>query len=54
MALPGPGPSLSVDDIGVEFGDTRPHALNEFYRGGSLVSNYPANNPVPTAGHISV
>lgn len=54
MALPGPGPSLSINDIGVEFNDTRPHALNEFYRGGILVSSYPANNSVPTAGQIGV
>ena len=54
MALPGPGPSLSMDNIGVEFGDSRPHALNEFYRGGPLVSNYPANNGVPTANQIAI
>lgn len=51
MALPGPGPSLSMNDIGVEFGDSQPHSLSEFYRGGPLVSNYPpaggANAGVP-------
>jgi hypothetical protein len=54
MALPGPGPSLSMDQIGVEFGDSRPHALNEFYRGGPLVSDYPANAGVPTANQIAI
>lgn len=54
MALPGPGPSLSMDDIGQEFEDTRPHAINDFYRGGSLVGNYPANAGVPTADQIAV
>lgn len=54
MALPGPGPALSLDNIGVEFGDTRPHAINEFYRGGTLVSNYPANAGVPTANDLAI
>jgi len=52
MALPGPGPSLSMSQIGTEFGDSQPHSLTEFYRGGPLVSNYPpaggANAGVPT------
>lgn len=54
MALPGPGPSLSLDDVGQEFNDTRPHRINEFYRGGSLVGNWPANAGVPTAGQIAI
>lgn len=54
MALPGPGPSLSLDNIGQEFNDTRPHAINEFYRGGPLVGNYPANAGVPTADQIAI
>jgi hypothetical protein len=43
-----------MDNIGVEFGDTRPHALNEFYRGGALVGNYPANAGVPTSNQIAI
>lgn len=54
MALPGPGPSLSLDNIGQEFNDTRPHAINDFYRGGALVGNYPANAGVPTADQIAI
>jgi hypothetical protein len=54
MALPGPGPALSLDNIGIEFNDTRPHSINEFYRGGTLVGNYPANAGVPTADQIAI
>ena len=54
MAIPGPGPSLSLEDIGTEFEDTKPHALGEFYRGGSLVGNYEANLNIPVSGQIAI
>jgi len=54
MALPGPGPSLSVDEIATEFGGTTPHSLTEYYRSGGLVPNTPTNAAIPTSGQIAV
>jgi hypothetical protein len=51
--LPSSGP-LSIQQIGTFFGDTSPHAMNEFYRGGPLVPNIPANASIPTSGQIAV
>lgn len=50
MALQASGP-ISFAQIAAEFGDTPPHALNEFYRGGAMVT---ANNTgVPASGAIA-
>lgn len=53
MPLPSSGP-LSLADIAAEFGDTAPHSLSEFYRGGGKVPNAAANGNVPTAGAIGM
>ena len=58
MALLGSG-ALSLGtaagtnrSISAEFGGSTPHALSEYYRGGSEVPNSSANNDVPTSGTI--
>lgn len=51
MALPVSGP-LSLLNIQGEFGGTAPIGLNEYYRGGGLVT--PNNTSVPTSGTISI
>ena len=53
MALPGSG-QLSINDIVGEFGGSAPHALSEYYRGGSLVPDSAANSSVPTSGQIKI
>jgi len=53
MALPSSG-ILKISDIAAEFGGSAPHALSEYYRGGSLVPNVSQNNGVPTSGAISI
>ena len=45
---------ISITDLVTEFGGSTPHALTEYYRGGSLVPNVTANNSVPTSGAISL
>lgn len=52
MALQSSG-AISLSDIASEFGDSTPHSINEFYRGGSLVSNTSTNTNVPTSGQVS-
>lgn len=52
MALQSSG-AISLSDIASEFGDSAPHSINEFYRGGSLVSNTSTNTNVPTSGQVS-
>jgi hypothetical protein len=54
MAIPGPGPAISIQTIIDEFGGTAPHSLNEYYRGGGLVPDVAANSAVPTSGTISI
>lgn len=51
MAVPSSGP-LPINAIVNEFGGTIPHSLSEYYRGGPLVPNTPANTSIPTAGTI--
>jgi len=53
MALPGSG-QLSINDIVGEFGGSAPHALSEYYRGGSLVPDSATNSGVPTSGQIKI
>jgi len=54
MAIPGPGTAISMTTIATEFGGTVPHSLNEYYRGGGLVPNAPANSAIPTSGQIAI
>lgn len=54
MPIPGPGPAISLNTLAAEFGGTVPHSLSEYYRGGGLVPNIPANLGIPTSGTISL
>lgn len=51
MALPTSG-IMTWAMIRDEFGGGNPIGINQYYRGGSLVPNVPANNGVPTSGTI--
>ena len=53
MAIPGSGP-LKISEIATEFGDTTPNSMSEYYRGGSLVPDAPANASIPTSGAIGI
>lgn len=53
MALPASG-TLALTDIATEFGDTAPHSMSEFYRGGGLVPDSAGNSAVPASGAINV
>ena len=53
MALPSSG-QLSINNIVGEFGGSAPHALSEYYRGGSLVPDSATNSGVPTSGQIKI
>lgn len=52
MAIKPSGP-LSFTEIASEFGVGRPYRLSQFYRGGGVVPNSPANQRVPTGGSIA-
>jgi len=54
MPIPGPGTAISMDTIATEFGGTVPHSLSEYYRGGGLVPDVPANASIPTSGTIAM
>lgn len=45
---PRSGQPNSNRSLATEFGDSSPHALGDFYRGGPLVANHPVNSGVPT------
>ena len=53
MAIPSSG-EIKISEIATEFGDTAPNQMSEYYRGGGLVPNTPANAAVPTSGQIAV
>ena len=53
MAVTSSAP-ISITDLVTEFGGSAPHAITEYYRGGSLVPNTTANNSIPTSGAISL
>lgn len=53
MALPTSGP-MSLEMIRAEFGGGYPVRLSDYYRGGGLVPNNPANAGVPASGAISL
>ena len=52
MAIPGPGPSISMTTLNTEFGGG--FALSSYYRGGTYVPNTPANAAIPTSGTIAL
>ena len=52
MAIPGPGPSISMTTLDTEFGGG--FALSSYYRGGSFVPNTPTNAAIPTSGTIAL
>lgn len=45
---PRSGQPNSNRSLATEFGDSAPHVLGDFYRGGPLVANHPINSGVPT------
>ena len=53
MAIPGSGP-LKISEFATECGDTAPNSMSEYYRGGSLVPDAPANASIPTSGAIGI
>ena len=53
MAIKSSG-FISFDDIVTEFGGTAPHAIDEYYRGGSEVPDTATNSSIPTTGTISL
>ena len=52
MAIPGPGPAISMTTLNTEFGGG--FALSSYYRGGSFVPNTPVNAAIPTSGTIAL
>ena len=53
MALPASG-TLALTDIATEFGDTAPHSMSEFYRGGGKVPDSAGNSNVAASGALNV
>jgi hypothetical protein len=49
--LTGSG-TISLNNIQSEFGGSNPIAISEYYRGGGLVPDTPANTSIPTSGQI--
>jgi hypothetical protein len=53
MTLPLSGNSISLSNIALEFSDSSPYRLSEFYRGGDLVPSAPPTTAnIPTSGTI--
>lgn len=52
MAIPGPGPAISISTLNTEFGGG--YAMSSYYRGGTYVPNSPQNAAIPTSGAISL
>ena len=48
MAVKASG-SLALSEIASEFGDSQPHSMSEFIRGGAKVPQADANNNIPTS-----
>lgn len=46
--------AISINSLVGEYGGSAPHAMNEYYRGGSLVANHSNNGNVPTSGTIDL
>lgn len=53
MTLPSSG-TISINSLVGEYGGSAPHAMNEYYKGGSLVGNHAGNPNVPTSGTIDL
>ena len=47
-----PSGTVAMSNIQSEFGDS--YNLNNYYRGGSYVTNHPVNSGIPTSGTISM
>jgi len=54
MAIPGSGTPIDLTDIATEFGDSAPHSVSEFYRGGGLVPDSATNSAIPTSGAVAL
>jgi hypothetical protein len=54
MAIPGPGTPIDLTDLATEFGDSAPHSVSEFYRGGGKVPDSAGNSAIPTSGSIAL
>jgi len=46
--------TISINSLVGEYGGSAPHAMNEYYRGGSLVADHSNNSNVPTSGTIDL
>ena len=46
--------TISINSLVGEYGGSAPHAMNEYYKGGSYVSNHSGNANVPTSGTIDL
>lgn len=53
MALPASG-TLALTTIATEFGDSAPHSMSEFYRGGGLVPDSAGNSAVAASGALNI
>ena len=52
MAIKASGALSMQNDIVDEFGGTAPHAMSEYYRGGSNVPDIASNNGIGASGLI--
>jgi hypothetical protein len=46
--------AISINSLVGEYGGSSPHAMNEYYRGGGLVTDHSNNSNVPTSGTIDL
>jgi len=46
--------TISINSLVGEYGGSAPHAMNEYYKGGSYVLNHSNNANVPTSGVIDL
>jgi len=46
--------AISINSLVGEYGGSAPHSMNEYYKGGSYVSNHSNNSSVPTSGTIAL
>ncbi len=54
MTLPSAGNAISINSLVGEFGGSAPHAMNEYYRGGSLVPSHGNTTGIPSSGTIQL
>lgn len=50
----GPNPQVPNRSIASEFGGSAPYDLQNYYRGGGLVPDFPQNSNIPTSGVIDM